>query len=167
MPPIDATSPATFWGSLIPGPAAKVLAAVVFILISASCILRLMVPTRRMAAMEESLREMKRCYRALLERYLDLHVEAHRVIWEKYVALEYNARVLRIEVLNLQSDRLPGFWWWNELFAINLSRRILECTVDIDNLKTRIQLVTENAQHQRNRSATVELVLLRHRQNTR
>ncbi|KAJ7040959.1 hypothetical protein C8F04DRAFT_1081154 [Mycena alexandri] len=159
MAPIDPTSPATSWVSFIPGPAARILGLVILTLIPAFYLVRFALPSCRITDMDKSLHTMRILYhKAVDNHWLNFQLGAHLAIRNKFNecdVLDDEARELRIKMLQLHKP--PGFWWWNELTAVGLSRAIVRCTCDIKILKNEIQWVSENAQHNLNLAAAIGL----------
>ncbi|KAJ7779176.1 hypothetical protein B0H16DRAFT_1878742 [Mycena metata] len=156
MAPIDPTSPATSWVAFIPGPAATVLGLVTLTLIPAFYLVHFALPSCRIAVMDKSLHSARLLYhRAVDNHWLNFQVDAHLAIRHKFNNLDDEARELRIKALQLHKP--PGFWWWNELVAVGLSRAIFNCTCDIKILKNEIHWVSENAQRDLNLAAAVVL----------
>ncbi|KAF8201362.1 hypothetical protein K438DRAFT_1965858 [Mycena galopus ATCC 62051] len=156
MPPTDPTT--TYWVTLFPEPFAQVVALVGSILLTIACIIPFTLPTRRITAMNKALDAMKRLYhKAMDEHLLDFQLEPDLAIHEQFVALDDQARRLRIDAFG---SRTPlALWWWKELAGVFNGHcfAIVKCTWKIGVLKENIQLTGEKRLDDMNMSSTVGL----------
>ncbi|KAJ6482529.1 hypothetical protein C8R45DRAFT_1099809 [Mycena sanguinolenta] len=152
MPPTDSTFSPSYWVNFFPNPVTRVIVLVGSILVPLFCFVRWALPSRRIRSMDKAFHDLKKLYDALDGHLLNFQLESDFTISEEFLALDNQARRLRIETLNLSM-------WWNELGAIfnGHSLAIVKCTRQLGALKRNIQLLYEKRTHDMNMASTAGL----------
>ncbi|KAJ7182866.1 hypothetical protein C8R43DRAFT_1145348 [Mycena crocata] len=156
LPPVDSSSPAFTWLTLVPGSIARKITLIGAIVILLCYLAWFASSSRIIRSMNKKLDITSELYhRAVDNHILDFELESDRKIRNWLYDLQKQANDLQIRTLRL--NRLPVLSWWKEFGAVfnGHVRAILECTWEIEVLKNELkcQLIIESRGHVFNANA--------------